>query len=178
MGLVKPRYFIPVHGEQKHLRKHAMLAEGMGIEKDNIFIADNGYVAEITNASIKNGTPVPAGKVFVDGYGVGDVGSVVLRDRKHLGQDGIIVVTASLDYETGQLIAGPEVVSRGFVYVKEAEELIESARKIAEKSLENCYYSNISDMNAIKGKLRDAVSHFVYEQTKRSPMVLPIIMEV
>ncbi len=178
MGLVKPRYFIPVHGEQKHLRKHAMLAEGMGIEKDNIFIADNGYVAEITNTSIKNGTPVPAGKVFVDGYGVGDVGSVVLRDRKHLGQDGIIVVTASLDYETGQLIAGPEVVSRGFVYVKEAEELIESARKIAEKSLENCYYSNISDMNAIKGKLRDAVSHFVYEQTKRSPMVLPIIMEV
>lgn len=178
MGLVKPRYFIPVHGEQKHLRKHAMLAEGMGIDKDNIFIADNGYVAEITNASIKNGTPVPAGKVFVDGYGVGDVGSVVLRDRKHLGQDGIIVVTASLDYETGQLIAGPEVVSRGFVYVKEAEELIESARKIAEKSLENCYYSNISDMNAIKGKLRDAVSHFVYEQTKRSPMVLPIIMEV
>ncbi len=178
MGLVKPRYFIPVHGEQKHLRKHAMLAEGMGIDKDNIFIADNGYVAEITNSSIKNGAPVPAGKVFVDGYGVGDVGSVVLRDRKHLGQDGIIVVTASLDYETGQLIAGPEVVSRGFVYVKEAEELIESARKIAEKSLENCYYSNISDMNAIKGKLRDAVSHFVYEQTKRSPMVLPIIMEV
>ncbi len=178
MGLVKPRYFIPVHGEQKHLRKHAMLAEGMGIPTDNIFIADNGYVAEITNSSIKSAAPVPAGKIFVDGYGVGDVGSVVLRDRKHLGQDGIIVVTASLDYETGQLIAGPEVVSRGFVYVKEAEELIEQARKIAEKSLENCYYSNISDINAIKGKLRDAVSHFVYEQTKRSPMILPIIMEV
>lgn len=178
MGLVKPKYFIPVHGEQKHLRKHAMLAEGMGISKDNIFIADNGFVAEITNKSIKSGAPVPAGKVFVDGYGVGDVGSVVLRDRKHLGQDGIIVVTASLDYETGQLIAGPEVVSRGFVYVKEAEELIDSARKVAEKSLENCYYSNISDINAIKGKLRDSVSHFVYEQTKRSPMILPIIMEV
>ncbi len=178
MGLVKPRYFIPVHGEQKHLRKHAMLAEGMGIPKDNIFIADNGFVAELTSTGIKNGAPVPAGKVFVDGYGVGDVGSVVLRDRKHLGQDGIIVVTASLDYETGQLIAGPEVVSRGFVYVKEAEELIAQARKIAEKSLENCYYSNISDINAIKGKLRDAVSHFVYEQTKRSPMILPIIMEV
>ncbi len=178
MGLVKPKYFIPVHGEQKHLRKHAMLAEGMGISKDNIFIADNGFVAEITNKSIKSGAPVPAGKVFVDGYGVGDVGSVVLRDRKHLGQDGIIVVTASLDYETGQLIAGPEVVSRGFVYVKEAEELIDNARKVAEKSLENCYYSNITDINAIKGKLRDSVSHFVYEQTKRSPMILPIIMEV
>lgn len=178
MGLVKPKFFIPVHGEQKHLHKHAMLAEAMGIGKENIFIADNGYTAEITNSSIKAGNPVPAGKVFVDGYGVGDVGSVVLRDRKHLGQDGIIVVTASIDYETGQLIAGPEVVSRGFVYVKEAEELIDKARKVAEKSLENCYYANINDIGTIKGKLRDAVSHFVYEQTKRSPMVLPIIMEV
>ena len=178
MGLVKPKYFIPVHGEQKHLRKHAMLAEGMGIGTENIFIADNGYVAEMTSHSIKSAAPVPAGRVFVDGSGVGDVGSVVLRDRKHLGQDGIIVVTASLDYETGQLIAGPEVISRGFVYVKENEELIAQARKAAEKALENCYYSNISDINAIKGKLRDAVSHFVYEQTKRSPMILPIFMEV
>ena len=178
MGLVKPKYFIPVHGEQKHLRKHAALAEGMGIPTENIFIADNGYVAEINNKAIKNGAAVPAGKVFVDGYGVGDVGSVVLRDRKHLAQDGIIVVTASIDYETGQLIAGPEVVSRGFVYVKEAEELIAQARKVAERSLENSYYSNISDIGAIKSKLRDAVSHFVYEQTKRSPMILPIIMEV
>ncbi len=178
MGLVKPRYFIPVHGEQKHFRKHAMLAEGMGIPTENIFIADNGYVAEITGSSIRSGAAVPAGKIFVDGYGVGDVGSVVLRDRKHLGQDGIIVVTASVDYETGQLISGPEVVSRGFVYVKEAEELMNQARKVAEKSLENCYYNNISDINAIKGKLRDAVSHFVYDKTKRSPMILPIIMEV
>lgn len=178
MGLVRPKYFIPVHGEQKHLRKHALLAQGMGIPTDNIFIADNGQVAELTSKSIKTGTPVPAGRVFVDGYGVGDVGSVVLRDRKHLGEDGIIVVTASLDYSTGQLIAGPEVISRGFIYVKEAEELIEQARQVAEKALENCYYSNINDIGAIKGKLRDAVSHFVYEQTKRSPMILPIIMEV
>lgn len=178
MGLVKPQYFIPVHGEQKHLRKHALLAQGMGIPTDNIFIADNGQVAELTSRSIKAGTPVPAGRVFVDGYGVGDVGSVVLRDRKHLGEDGIIVVTASIDYSTGQLIAGPEVISRGFIYVKEAEELIDRARKVAEKALENCYYSNITDIGAIKGKLRDAVSHFVYEQTKRSPMILPIIMEV
>lgn len=178
MGLVKPKYFIPVHGEQKHLRKHALLAQGMGIPEDKIFIADNGQVAELTSKSIKAGSPVPAGRVFVDGYGVGDVGSVVLRDRKHLGEDGIIVVTASLDYSTGQLIAGPEVISRGFIYVKEAEELIEQARNVAEKALENCYYSNITDIGAIKGKLRDAVSHFVYEQTKRSPMILPIIMEV
>ncbi len=178
IGLVKPKYFIPVHGEQKHLRKHALLAQGMGISTDNIFIADNGHVAELTSRSIKAGQAVPAGRVFVDGSGVGDVGSVVLRDRKHLGEDGIIVVTASLDYSTGQLIAGPEVISRGFIYVKEAEELIEQARRVAEKALENCYYSNISDIGAIKGKLRDAVSHFIYEQTKRSPMILPIIMEV
>ena len=178
MGLVKPKYFIPVHGEQKHLRKHAGLAEAMGIDKDNIFIADNGYVAEITDRAIKSGIPVTAGKVFVDGSGVGDVGSVVLKDRKHLGEDGIIVVTASLDYETMQLLSGPEVVSRGFVYVKESEELIENARKVAEKALENCYYGNVTDIGAIKGKVRDAVSKFVYEQTKRSPMVLPIIMEV
>lgn len=178
IGLVKPKYFIPVHGEQKHLRKHALLAQGMGISTDNIFIADNGHVAELTSRSIKAGQAVPAGRVFVDGSGVGDVGSVVLRDRKHLGEDGIIVVTASLDYSTGQLIAGPEVISRGFIYVKEAEELIEQARRVAEKALENCYYSNISDIGAIKGKLRDAVSHFIYEQTKRSPMILPVIMEV
>ncbi len=178
MGLVKPKFFIPVHGEQKHLRKHALLAEAMGIPSSNVFIGDNGMVAELTDRSMKAGTSVTAGIVFVDGSGVGDVGSVVLRDRKRLGEDGIIVVTVSLDYETGQLIAGPEVISRGFVYVKEAEELIESARKVAEKAIENCYYSNISDINAIKGKVRDAVSKFVHEQTRRDPMILPIIMEV
>ena len=178
MGIVKPKYFIPVHGEQKHLQKHALLAETVGIPEENIFIADNGMVAEITDKSIKAGAPVTAGKVFVDGSGVGDVGSVVLRDRKRLGEDGIIVVTASIDYETHQLIAGPEVISRGFVYVKESEELIDSARKVAEQALENCYYSNINDIGAIKGKVRDAVSKFVYGQTRRDPMILPIIMEV
>lgn len=178
MGIVKPKYFIPVHGEQKHLQKHALLAETIGIPEENIFIGDNGMVAEITDKSIKAGTPVTAGKVFVDGSGVGDVGSVVLRDRKRLGEDGIIIVTASIDYETHQLIAGPEVISRGFVYVKESEELIDSARKVAEQALENCYYSNINDIGAIKGKVRDAVSKFVYGQTRRDPMILPIIMEV
>ncbi len=178
MSIVKPRFFIPVHGEQKHLQKHAELALSVGIPKNNIFIADNGVVAEITSSSIKKGTPVTAGKVFVDGSGVGDVGSVVIRDRKKLGEDGIIVVTASLDYETGQLIAGPEVLSRGFVYVKESEELIEGARIAAEKTLENCYYSNINDINAIKGKVKDSVSKYVREKTKRDPMILPVIMEV
>ncbi len=178
MSIVKPKFFIPVHGEQKHLQKHADLALSMGIPKDRIFIADNGMVAELTSKSIKKGTPVTAGKVFVDGSGVGDVGSVVIRDRKKLGEDGIIVVTASLDYETGQLIAGPEVLSRGFVYVKESEELIDGARNAAEKALENCYYSNINDLNAIKGKVKDAVAKYVREKTKRDPMILPVIMEV
>lgn len=178
LSLTKPKFFIPVHGEQKQLRKHAILAETVGIASANIFIGDNGQVAEITGDKIKAGTPVPAGMVFVDGSGVGDVGSVVIRDRKRLGEDGIIVVTASIDYSTQQLIAGPEVITRGFVYVKESEELIESARKVAESALENCYYSNISDLNAIKGKVRDAVARFVHEQTKRDPMILTIIMEV
>ncbi len=178
MGIIKPKYFIPVHGEQKHLRKHAILAENMGIPYENIFIGDNGMVAEVSENSLKAGTAVPAGNVFVDGSGVGDVGAVVIRDRKHLSEDGIIVVTASVDYETRQLIAGPEVISRGFVYVKESEMLIDSARRVAEKALENCYYSNINDIAAIKGRVKDAVSKFVREQTKRDPMILPIIMEV
>ena len=178
MGIVKPKFFIPVHGEQKHLQKHAALAESMGIPHKNIFIGDNGQVCELTSTSMKAGTPVPAGKVFVDGSGVGDVGSVVIRDRKHLSEDGIIIVTAAVDYETRQLIAGPEVISRGFVYVKESEELIENARKVAEKALDNCYYANVYDLNSIKGKVKDAVSRFVYDKTKRNPIILPVILEV
>ena len=178
LGITKPKYFIPVHGEQKHLTKHAGLAETVGIPKKNIIIADNGSVIELTSSSVKSAGTVQAGRVFVDGSGVGDVGSVVLRDRKHLGEDGIIVVTAALDYETGQLISGPEVISRGFVYVKESEELISGTAKVAEKALENCYYSNISDLSAVKGKLKDAVSKYVHEQTKRDPVILPVILEV
>ncbi|MBR6702519.1 MAG: ribonuclease J, partial [Clostridia bacterium] len=178
LGITKPKYFIPVHGEQKHLTKHAGLAEAMGIPKKNIIIADNGNVVELTSSSVKMGTPVQAGRVFVDGSGVGDVGAVVLRDRKHLGEDGILVVTAAIDYQTGQLISGPEVITRGFVYVKESEQLISGAVNAAEKSLENCYYSNISDVSAIKGKVKDAVSKYVHEKTKRDPVILPVILEV
>ncbi|MBR4451119.1 MAG: ribonuclease J [Clostridia bacterium] len=178
LGITKPKYFIPVHGEQKHLLKHAGLAEAIGISKKNIVIADNGSVVELSSSAVRFASPVQAGNVFVDGSGVGDVGSVVLRNRKHLGEDGIIVVTAALDYETGQLISGPDVISRGFVYVKESEELISAAKKVAEKALENCYYSNISDISAIKGKLKDAVSKYVHEQTKRDPVILPVILEV
>ena len=177
MGITKPKYFIPVHGEQKHLRKHAGLAESMGINKDNIFIADNGYVAELTSKGIKQSGTVPAGKVYVDGYGVGDVGSIVLRDRKHLAQDGIIIISAAVDYSTGELLSGPDVTSRGFVYVKEAEELLEQARQITVDTFEQCR-ENGAELSAVKSKLRDNLSHFVYERTKRSPMILPVIMEV
>ncbi|MCR5151403.1 MAG: ribonuclease J [Clostridiales bacterium] len=178
IGLVKPKYFIPVHGEQKHLQKHAGLAEAMGIHKENIFIADNGVTVEITPDKIKKGISVPAGQVYVDGSGVGDVGNVVLRERKHLGEDGVIIVTAAVDFETKQLVSGPEVATMGFVYVKESEYLIERMSRIAERTIENCYYENISEINALKGKIKDAVSRYVHSETKRDPMILPIIMEV
>jgi len=178
IGLVKPKYFIPVHGEQKHLRKHASLALSMGIEKKNILIADIGCVAEVTQNEIKLGANVPAGRVFVDGYGVGDVGSVVLRDRKHLAQDGLIIVAAAVDTQSGQIISPPEVVSRGFVYVREAEQLIDDARQTALTTIETCLDNNVTDLGIIKAKLRDDVSRLMYERTKRSPMILPIIMDV
>ncbi len=177
MGITRPKYFIPVHGEQKHLRKHAGLAESMGISREDIFIADNGYVAELTSKNIRQSGTVPAGKVYVDGYGVGDVGSIVLRDRKHLGQDGIIIISAAVDGSSGELLSGPEVTSRGFVYVKEAEELLEDARLIAVDTFDQISENN-TDLNMIKSKLRDNLSHFVYERTKRSPMILPVIMEI
>ncbi len=176
IGLVKPKYFIPVHGEQKHLRKHAALALNMGIEKQNILIADNGSIVEFTNNEIKLAGTVPAGRVFVDGYGVGDVGSVVLRDRKHLAQDGLIIIASAINTETGQLLSSPEVVTRGFVYVREAEKLIDDARQIALVTIENCLSNNIKDEGTIKAKIRDEVSRLMYERTKRSPMILPIIM--
>jgi len=178
IGLVKPKYFIPVHGEQKHLRKHAALALSMGIDKKNILIADIGCVAEVSQNEIKFGANVPAGRVFVDGYGVGDVGSVVLRDRKHLAQDGLIIVAATVDMQLGQILSQPEVVSRGFVYVREAEQLIDDARQTALITIETCLDNNITDLGIIKAKLRDDVSRLMYERTKRSPMILPIIMDV
>ena len=178
MGIVKPKYFIPVHGELKHLRKHAGLALSMGIPKENIVIADNGRVAEISKKGIKCTSTIPAGRVFVDGYGVGDVGSVVLRDRKHLAQDGLVIVAVCIERETGEIISGPDVVTRGFVYVKESEELINAAREVAVRTVENQLSGGYADWNTIKACLRDEISHLMYERTKRSPMILPIIMEV
>ena len=178
MGIVKPKYFIPVHGELKHLRKHAGLALSMGIPKENILIADNGRVAEISKKALRCTSTVPAGRVFVDGYGVGDVGSVVLRDRKHLAQDGLVIVAVCIDRENGMIVSGPDVVTRGFVYVKESEELINAAREVAVEAIEAQTDGGYFDWNSIKASIRDEISHLMYERTKRSPMILPVIMEV
>ena len=178
MGIVKPKYFIPVHGELKHLRKHAGLALSMGIPKENILIADNGRVAELSKKALRCTSTVPAGRVFVDGYGVGDVGSVVLRDRKHLAQDGLVIVAVCIDRESGMIVSGPDVVTRGFVYVKESEELINAAREVAVEAIEAQTDGGYFDWNSIKASLRDEISHLMYERTKRSPMILPVIMEV
>lgn len=177
MGIVKPRYFIPVHGEMKHLRKHVQLAQSMGIDKANIFMADNGTVVELTQEAMRQAESVPSGRVFVDGYGVGDVGSIVLRDRKHLAQDGIVVLTLAVDGETNQVLAGPEVFSRGFVYMRESEELIADIRKRALDTMYDCYARDMVEWGIIKGKLRDQVSQLVYERTKRSPMVLVVMLD-
>ena len=177
-GLTKPKYFIPVHGEQKHLVKHSELAMGMGMPRENIFIGDIGNVVELSKSSMKQLPSVPAGKVLVDGLGVGDVGSIVLRDRKHLGQDGLIVVVVTLDSATGQVCAGPDIVSRGFVYVRESEPLMEAARDSVLRALDSCDRQGIHEWSVIKSTIKDELSKELYDKTRRSPMILPIIMEV
>lgn len=178
LGVIKPKYFIPVHGEQKHLLKHASLAHSMGIDSKNTLIADNGALIEVCDSYIKKTGNVPAGQIFVDGSGVGDVGSVVLRDRKHLAEDGIIIVVATLDSSTGEILSGPDVVSRGFVFVKESGDLILDAQNTAYESIMRCYDRNIYDWGTIKSRIRDDVSRLMYERTKRSPMILPVLMEI
>ncbi len=178
MSIVKPQYFIPLHGEQKHLMKHAELAQLMGIPKDNIIIAQNGSVIELSQKAVKCNEAVTAGRVMVDGLGVGDVGSIVLRDRKLLSDGGIIIVGVTIDSVTREIVAGPDIVSRGFIYMKESEELIQEISDLVWDILERCYYQNIRDWATIKNKIKDGVSKFLFTKTKRSPMVLPIIMEV
>lgn len=178
MSLTKPKYFIPVHGEQKHLRKHAALASSMGIEPSNIIIADNGKTIEASENAIKVAGEVTSGMVFVDGTGVGDVGSVVLRDRTKLAEDGIVIIVLSMDGATGDVISGPEVITRGFVYVRESEQMLDQTRRLCEDVVADCMYDRITDHGTIKNRLRDAVSKHIYQTTRRSPMVLPIIMEV
>ena len=178
MSLTKPKYFIPVHGEQKHLRKHAALASSMGIEPSNIIIADNGKTIEASEKAIKVAGEVTSGMVFVDGTGVGDVGSVVLRDRTKLAEDGIVIIVLSMDGTTGDVVSGPEVITRGFVYVRESEQMLDQTRRLCEDVVADCMYDRITDHGTIKNRLRDAVSKHIYQTTRRSPMVLPIIMEV
>ena len=178
LSITKPKYFIPVHGEHKHLFKNASLATQMGMSKENILVTEIGKVIEFKNGKMKVTESVPAGRVLVDGLGIGDVGSVVLRDRKHLAEDGLVIVTVTMDSATNEVVAGPEVLSRGFVYVREAEQLFEDVREVACDTLESCYDKGLHDWATIKTRLRDDVSKFLYERTKRSPMILPIIMEI
>jgi len=178
MSIVKPKYFIPLHGEQKHLMKHTDLAKVMGIDPKNTLVASNGSVIEISDKEIKCNEVVPAGRVFVDGLGVGDVGSIVLRDRKHLADDGIIVVAVSIDSTTREVLSGPDIISRGFVYVKESEDLMNEINDLVCDILERCYINRIRDWSTIKTKIKDGVSRFLFTRTKRSPMILPMIMEV
>ena len=178
LSITKPKYFIPVHGEYKHLMKHRDTALSVGIPESNIIIADIGNVIETDGVDMKITGQVPAGKVLVDGLGVGDVGAIVLRDRKHLAQDGLIIAVATIDRASGDILAGPDVVSRGFVYVRESEELMTEAQKLLTETLQDCLDRNMKDWNTIKGRMKDNLSDFIFTKTKRSPMILPIIMEL
>lgn len=177
-ALVRPRYFIPVHGEQRMLKTHAKLARSMGMDPRNIIISDVGKVIEITQKGARISGTVPSGKVFVDGYGVGDVGAVVLRDRQHLAQDGMIVVVVSMSAEDGQVISGPDIITRGFVYVKESEALMDELRQVAVDALDSCQDRHIRDWSTIKSEIKGNLSGYLYKKTKRNPMILPVIMEV
>lgn len=178
LSLAKPKYFIPVHGEQKHIRKHAQLAESMGIQPSNIFMADNGRCVSLTKRKMKALENVPAGQVFVDGYGVGDVGNAVIRERKRLAEDGLMIINVVIEKETGMLISGPDIVSRGFVYVKDSEKLIEEAKLVAQIVIDECIYDGRIEWSTIRNRMRDDISRLLYDRTKRSPMVLPLITSV
>ena len=177
-ALVKPKFFIPLHGEQRHLQIHAKLAQSMGMNPRKVLVGEIGSVFEMSSRSCKIVDTAPAGKVFVDGTGVGDVGSVVLRDRKHLAQDGMIVVCLNLSSQDGGVISGPDIITRGFVYVKESEELMESLREVAMEAVERCQRKRIRDWSTIKSAIKNDLSGYLYKTTKRNPMILPVIMEI
>ncbi|WP_080678380.1 ribonuclease J [Ruminococcus albus] len=178
LSITKPKFFIPVHGEFKHLMKHKQTAMSVGIPEENIIIAGIGDVIETDGVDMNITSEVPAGRVLVDGLGVGDVGAIVLRDRKHLAEDGLIIAVATIDRTVGEILAGPDLVSRGFVYVRESEELMNEAKELLTETLQNCLDSNMHEWNAIKGRMKDNLSDFIFTKTKRSPMILPIIMEI
>lgn len=178
LNLIKPRYFIPVHGEYRHLMKHAKLAESLGIPRSRIFVAENGQVIELSKKKASITGKVTAGKVLVDGLGVGDVGNIVLRDRKQLSQDGIMIVVVTINKDTGEVVAGPDIVTRGFVYVRESEELIEGSKVKVKEALDACSKKNVTEWAVIKSQIRDKLGKHLYEKTGRRPMILPIIMEI
>ena len=177
-GLVKPRFFLPIHGEQRHLQIHSKLAQALGMNPRNIFIGEIGSVFEFTAKSCKLKGTVTAGRVFVDGSGVGDVGSVVLRDRKHLAEDGMIVVCVNLSADDGSILTGPDIITRGFIYVKESEQLMESLQNVATEAIERCQRKGVRDWSAIKSTVKNDLSGYLYKTTKRNPMILPVISEI
>ena len=177
-ALVKPKFFIPAHGEQRHLQIHAKLAQSMGMNPRNIHIGEIGTVFELSGKTCKVNGTVPAGKVYVDGTGVGDVGSVVLRDRKHLAQDGMIVVCVNLSSQDGSVITGPDIITRGFIYVKESEDLMDELREVAMEAIERCQRKHVRDWATIKSAIKNDLSGYLYKTTKRNPMILPVIMEI
>ena len=177
-SLLHPKYAIPVHGEYRHLMAQAKIAEGLGMDKDNIFILSSGDVLELDSESAKVNGRVHTGAIMVDGLGVGDVGNIVLRDRQHLAEDGIIIVVMTLEAGSGQVLAGPDIVSRGFVYVRGSESLMEEAKQILDEKMQYCMDRNITDWSKIKAEVKEALGDFVWKETKRRPMIMPIIMEV
>ena len=177
-ALCKPKFFIPVHGEQRHLQIHGKLAQLMGMKPNRVCIGEIGSVIELTGKTCKLAGAVPAGKVFVDGTGVGDVGSVVLRDRKHLAQDGMIVVCVNLSSQDGSVISGPDIITRGFIYVKESEELMEELREVAMEAIDRCSRRRSRDWATLKSAIKNDLSGYLYKQTKRNPMILPVITEI
>ena len=178
LSLVKPKYFIPVHGEYRHLYKHAALAEKMGIKKKNIFIPEIGSVIELNRKMGVQKETVASGSVLIDGLGVGDVGNVVLRDRKQLSSDGLFIVVVTTSAETGELLSAPDIVSRGFVYMKESEDLLDHAKDLVINIVDSCFKSGSSDWSTLKGLIKKELSNYLYDMTQRSPMILPIIIEV
>ncbi|QIB69448.1 ribonuclease J [Aminipila butyrica] len=178
-SLIRPKFFMPVHGEYRHLKRHAQIAESLGKDPSDIFILENGNVLNLTSNSAEiTNEEVPAQAIYVDGLGVGDVGNIVLRDRKLLSESGLIIVVAAINRSSGTICSGPDIISRGFVYVRENENLIDQARKLVTKTLERCCEENIKDWNALKGAVRDDLRGFIYKKTKRSPVILPIFLEV
>ncbi|GAA4701194.1 ribonuclease J [Brevibacillus fulvus] len=178
LNLMKPKYFIPIHGEYRMLRMHGILAEQVGVPAENIFLLDNGDTVEITGGKARYGPKVHSGNVLIDGLGVGDVGNIVLRDRKLLSQDGILVVVVTLSKQNGTILSGPDIISRGFVYVRESEELLDEANRLVTQTLTKCMEENVNEWSSLKNSVKDALGRYLYEQTRRRPMILPIIMEV